>query len=77
MENFIGIATCFLFGGIITGAYIIFRLLIELILDKISFLFLESKWLLITLIVMFGLFLLVSLTILCGVIITFVFNVGG
>ena len=56
MENFIGIATCFLFGGIITGAYIIFRLLIELILDKISFL--ESKWLLITLIVMFGLLLL-------------------
>ena len=75
MENFIGIATCFLFGGIITGAYIIFRLLIELILDKISFL--ESKWLLITLIVMFGLFLLVLLTILCGAIITFVFNAGG
>lgn len=75
MENFIGIATCFLFGGIITGAYIIFRLLIELILDKISFL--ESKWLLITLIVMFGLFLFVPLTILCGVIITFVFNAGG
>ena len=75
MENFIGIATCFLFGGIITGAYIIFRLLIELILDKISFL--KSKWLLITLIVMFGLFLLVLLTILCGVIITFVFNAGG
>lgn len=75
MENFIGIATCFLFGGIITGAYIIFRLLIELILDKISFW--ESKWLLITLIVMFGLFLLVPLTILCGVIITFVFNAGG
>lgn len=75
MENFIGIATCFLFGGIITGAYIIFRLLIELILDKISFL--KSKWLLITLIVMFGLFLLAPLTILCGVIITFVFNTGG
>ena len=75
MENFIGIATCFLFGGIITGAYIIFRLLIELILDKISFL--KSKWLLITLIVMFGLFLLAPLTILCGVIITFVFNAGG
>lgn len=75
MENFIGIATCFLFGGIITGAYIIFRLLIELILDRISFW--ESKWLLITLIVMFGLFLLVPLTILCGVIITFVFNAGG
>ena len=75
MENFIGIATCFLFGGIITGAYIIFRLLIELILDKISFW--ESKWLLITLIVMFGLFMLTLLTILCGVIIVCVFNVGG
>lgn len=75
MENFIGIATCFLFGGIITGAYIIFRLLIELILDKISFL--KSKWLLITLIVMFGLFMLTLLTILCGVIIVCVFNVGG
>ena len=75
MENFIGIATCFLFGGIITGTYIIFRLLIELILDKISFL--KSKWLLITLIVMFGLFMLTLLTILCGVIIVCVFNVGG
>ena len=75
MENFIGIAICFLFGGIITGAYIIFRLLIELILDKISFL--KSKWLLITLIVMFGLFMLTLLTILCGVIIVCVFNVGG
>lgn len=75
MGNFIGIATCFLFGGIITGAYIIFRLLIELILDKISFL--KSKWLLITLIVMFGLFMLTLLTILCGVIIVCVFNVGG
>ena len=75
MENFIGIAICFLFGGIIAGAYIIFRLLIELILDKISFL--ESKWLLITLIVMFVLFFLVPLTILCGVIIVCVFNVGG
>ncbi len=75
MENFIGIATCFLFGGIITGAYIIFRLLIESILDKSSFL--ESKWLLITFIVMCGLFMLTLLTILCGVIIVCVFNVGG
>ena len=75
MENFIGIAICFLFGGIITGTYIIFRLLIELILDKISFL--KSKWLLITLIVMFGLFMLTLLTILCGVITVCVFNVGG
>jgi hypothetical protein len=75
MEIFMRIATCLSFGGIIIGVYIILRLLIELILDKFSFL--ESKWLLITLIVTFGLFMLALLTILCGVIIVCVFNVGG
>lgn len=74
MENFMRTAICFLFGGIITGVYIILRIIIELIHDKTSFL--ESKWWLITLIVMFGLFMLALLTILCGVIITCVFNVG-
>jgi len=75
MEMFIGIAICLLFGAVIAGVYIVLRLLIELIFDKISFF--ESKWLLIALIVMFGLLLLVPLTLLCGAIITFVFNVGG
>lgn len=75
MEIFMGIATCFFFGAIIAGVYLILRLLIELIFDKTSFL--ESKWLIITLIVVFGLVLLAPLTILCGAIITCVFNVGG
>ena len=75
MENFIGIAACFLFGGMIVGVYIILRIFIEIIHNKTSFL--ESKWLLITFIVMCGLFMLTLLTILCGVIIVCVFNVGG
>lgn len=75
MEIFIGIAICLLFSAVIAGVYIVLRLLIELIFDKTSFF--ESKWLLIALIVMFGLLLLVPLTLLCGAIITFVFNVGG
>ena len=75
MEIFMGIATCFFFGGFITGLYFLFRLLIEMIFHK--FKFLESKSILITICVMFILFILSLLTILCGVIITCVFNVGG
>lgn len=75
MEIFMGIATCLFFGGLITGLYILFRLLIGMILNKFNFF--ESKSILITICVMFGFFTLSLLTILCGVIITCVFNVGG
>lgn len=75
MEIFIGIAACLFFGGIITGLYILFRLLIAMILDKFNFF--ESKSILITIIVMFGLFVSSIITLFCGLIIFCVFNIGG